>query len=187
MTSTFNRAIKILLATNALILLAPAMFAPIYALYVEDIGGNLLDAALTGAIFALAAGVTTLLAGHYADKKQNHKIMIIAGSGIMSGGFLLYTIVDSIVFLFLVQAIQGFGEAIYYPAYDALYSKHINKKKAATQWGAWESMAYFTAAIGATIGGLIVAYFGFSTLFVIMAIFSFLSGLYLSRLEKGVI
>ena len=64
----FNRPLKILLSTNALIFIASAMFGPIYALFVEGIGGDILDASLAGAIFALSAGTVTLLSGKYVDK-----------------------------------------------------------------------------------------------------------------------
>ena len=35
-----NKALKILLSTNAIILLAAAMLGPIYAIFVEEIGGS---------------------------------------------------------------------------------------------------------------------------------------------------
>jgi len=41
-----NRGLRILLVTNAMILLAGAMLGPIYAIFVEKVGGNLLDASI---------------------------------------------------------------------------------------------------------------------------------------------
>jgi len=183
----FNRALRVLLATNGLILLAGAMLAPIYALYVEDIGGNLMDASLTGGIFALAAGTTCILSGRYADKRQRKEFVIVLGSMVMSFGFLLMTIVNSITTLFVVQALIGIGQAIYYPPYDALYSKHVDGHGAATAWGTWESMDYFSTAIGAILGGYIVTNWGFIPLFVIMSILCMISGLYLYYLPKKVL
>ncbi|MBU5688339.1 MAG: hypothetical protein KQA41_02115 [Candidatus Aenigmarchaeota archaeon] len=58
-----SRAIKILLFTNSLVMIAGAMLGPIYALFVEDVGGNLLDASITNSIFFLAAGITSIFAG----------------------------------------------------------------------------------------------------------------------------
>jgi MFS family permease len=180
----FNHSLKILVGTNALILIAGAMLGPIYALFVEEIGGDLMDASLAGAIFALAAGITTLISGRFADKLKNPKMVVIVGYVIMMIGFLLLTTVNSVWFLFVVQAMIGFGEAIYSPAFDALYSKHIDHHKEGRQWSYWESMNYFTAVIGAVVGGLLASTFGFAVLFVAMASISALSALYLLTIPK---
>ena len=70
-----NKSLRILLITNGIVLIAGAMLGPIYALFVEKIGGSLLDASLTGGFFALAAGITTLLAGKFADKHKDELIV----------------------------------------------------------------------------------------------------------------
>lgn len=180
----FNKSLRLLLITNGIILLAAAMLGPIYALFVEKIGGDLLDAGLTGGIFALAAGTTTLIAGRYADKIKRSKIIMVIGYLFISGGFFLYTAVNSIWFLFIVQIIIGFGEAIYSPVFDALYSKHITKTKAGREWGTWEAMNYFTIAIGAAVGALIVTVFSFNVLFVIMGLLALGSCLWVYLIPK---
>ncbi|MBT3419048.1 MAG: MFS transporter [Candidatus Magasanikbacteria bacterium] len=182
-----NKALRILLSTNAMILMAGAMLGPIYAIFVEDVGGDLLDASLAGGIFALVAGITTLLSGKYSDKIRNSKWVIILGYAIMGLGFLSYVWVDSVIYLFIVGAIIGLGEAIYSPVFDALYSKHMDKRKAGALWGAWESMDYFTAAVGAIIGGAIVTAFGFEVLFISMASLCFVSALYIYILKEKVL
>ena len=183
----FNRGLRILLITNALILIAGAMLGPIYALFVEKVGGSLLDASLTGGIFALVAGITTLIAGRYADKIKEKRYIVAFGYSLMGVGFFLYTFVNSIWFLFVVQAIIGFAEAAYVPAFDALYSKHLTKKKAGREWGAWEATNYFTAAAGAGTGGLLVTYFGFNIIFIIMGILSVISAIYIFLLPKRIL
>jgi predicted MFS family arabinose efflux permease len=183
----FNKALRILLATNAMILMASAMLGPIYALFVEKVGGDLMDASIAGGIFAFAAGITTLFSGKYSDKIKENELVVVLGYAIMGIGFLLYFWVSSIYFLFIVQAIIGLGEAIYSPAFDAVYSKHLDGHKSGTQWGAWESMNYFTAAIGSLVGGGIVALFGFQTLFVVMASLCFASALYILHLKRRVL
>ncbi len=183
----FNKALRILLSTNAIILVANAMLGPIYALFVEKVGGSLLNASIAKGLFALAAGITTLLSGKYSDKVKEKELVVVLGYIIMGVGFLLYTWVDTIIFLFVVQIISGFGEAIYSPAFDAVYSKHLDDHKSGTQWGAWESINYFTIAIGAVVGGGIVTLFGFQTLFIIMAMLCFCSALYIYRLKRSVL
>ncbi|RLG13704.1 MAG: hypothetical protein DRN66_03685 [Candidatus Nanohalarchaeota archaeon] len=86
-----------------MVLIAGAMLGPIYALFVEKIGGSLLDASIAGGIFAFTAGITTLLAGNMADKIKEKKQIMVFGYLLMALGFMLYTFVDSIGQLFLVQ------------------------------------------------------------------------------------
>ena len=163
------------------------MLGPIYALFVEKVGGDLMDASIAGSIFALVAGLTSLVSGKYSDKVKENELIVVLGYSIMGLGFLLYFWVNTIIFLFIVQAIIGFGEAIYSPAFDAVYSRHLDGHKSGTQWGAWESMNYFTTAIGAIVGGGLVTLFGFQILFVIMAMLCFSSALYIYHLQRKVL
>jgi MFS family permease len=183
----FNKALRILLVTNGLILIAGAMLGPIYALFVESLGGSLLDASMAGAIFALAAGLMSLISGKFSDRIKESELVVVFGYTLIGIGFLLYNFVSSIWFLFVVQVIIGFGGAIYAPVFDAIYSKHLDKGKEGKEWGAWESMNYFTAAAGAILGGLIVTYFGFNAIFTIMAVLCFLSAIYIYFLPRNVL
>lgn len=182
-----NRALRILLSTNAMILLAVTMFGPISAIFVEKIGGDLMDASLAGGIFALAAGLTALVSGKYSDRFKENELIVVVGYAIMGVGFMLYMSVDSVISLFIVQIIVGLGQAIYSPAFDAVYSKHLNQSRSGSQWGAWESVNYFTTAAGAIIGGGVVTFLGFRMLFLIMAILCFGSALYIFRLKRSVL
>lgn len=186
-THHFNRSIRILLATNAIVLIAGAMLGPIYALFVADIGGDLLDAGAAASIFAIAAGSTTLFSGKIADSIKETEIMVIAGYVIMAIGFIGFTLVQDMWSLLLVQAIIGFGEAIYSPAYDKLYADHSDKSEEGLEWGAWEAMNYFTYAGGALLGGVVATYLGFNVLFTAMSILCMISAVYLLLLPREVL
>ncbi len=179
----FNKSLRVLLVTNGLILISAAMIGPIYAIFVENIGGDLLDASIAGGLFAFTAGVVTLLSGRFSDKIRHSEIIMISGYMLIGTGFFLYQYVNSIPFLFAIQVMIGLGNAIYSPAFDKLYSAHLDSEKAGTEWGAWESMNYFTTAFGALIGGIIVTVFGFNAIFIIMAALSYFSATYLYLLS----
>ncbi len=183
----FNRALRVLLITNALILIANYMLGPIYAIFVEDIGGDLLDASLAAAAFAFSAGITTLLSGRLSDKVRRPELIVVLGYILIGIGYSLYIFVNSIWFLLLCQIIIGLGEAVYSPAFDSVYSHHLTQNKMGRQWAAWESMNYFSAALGAIIGGLIAVNFGFDVLFIIMAVLCLLSALYIYTLPKTIL
>jgi len=75
----FNRALRILLVTNGLIIFAAAMLGPIYALFVEEIGGDLMDVSIASAIFYLVAGVVCIISGNYSDRIKENELIVIAG------------------------------------------------------------------------------------------------------------
>lgn len=179
----FNKALKVLLTTNALILLAGAMLGPIYALFVNEIGGDLMDASIAGFLFAVSAGFVTLLSGKLSDRVRHSEQILVLGYLLIGVGFFLFQFVDTILSLFMIQVLIGMGEAIYSPAFDKLYSQHLDRGKFGTEWGTWESMYYFTTAFGALLGGLLVTQLGFPALFLSMAFLSFSSGLYLYLLS----
>ena len=52
MKSRIDRALRILVTTNGLVLISVAMINPIYAYFVSDVGGTLLDTSYAFAAFA---------------------------------------------------------------------------------------------------------------------------------------
>ena len=183
----FNRPIRILLITNGLILIAGAMLGPIYALFVTKIGGDLLDASYAFGAYAFAAGITTLISGKYADRIKENELIVVFGYAIMGVAFFGYIFVNSIWSLLLVQVLIGLGEAIYSPAFDAVYSKHLDGHKSGREWGAWESINYFTTTFGAVAGGFLVTFFGFNTMFVVMGLLCFFGAGYIWQLPRRIL
>ena len=181
----FKRQTNILLWTNALVVVASGMLAPIYALYVKRIGGDLMDASITATMFFLSAGITSVLSGKLIDKIKEDEWIIVVGYLLMGLGYILYMLIKTPGQLFFVQILMGFSEALYYPALDTLYSKYIdNKERAGITWGSYEGMYYFTTAVGALLGGLVAHLFGFNYIFVIMSIFCFISAGYIAFLPR---
>ena len=163
------------------------MLGPIYAFFVEEVGGDILDAGLTSFVFFLTAGITTLIAGKFTDKIKESELILVFGYTLTGIGFLLYLFADTIMLLFLVMVVTGFAQAIYAPAFDSLFSRHCNKKGAGMQWGVWEASNYFTVAIAAAVGGVVAFTLGFNTLFVIMACLSFFSAIFIYKLPRTVL
>ena len=135
----FNRAIKAMLFADSLILIATAMLAPIYALFVERIGGDLLDAGITFGAFSLAAGIVTLVSGTFTDRVKQAELIIVLGYIVTALGFISYIFVDTMVTLVFAQIVVGIGTAIRYPAFDAVFSSHLDKGEGGREGGAWES------------------------------------------------
>lgn len=167
-----NRQLKILLFSSALFMLAGGLFGPIYAIFVEEIGGDILTAGIAYSAFAIASGVLIFILSKWEDHVKHQEKLVVAGFLMSCLGFLGYMFIKAPVHLFIVQIVFGIGEAIGTPAFDGLYSKHLDKGKYVSEWGLWESMDYIITGIAAIVGGVIANVYGFKFLFGIMFVFS---------------
>lgn len=179
-----NKALIVLLITNGSVLISVAMLAPIWAIFVEKVGGGILETGLATSVLAVTAGIVVILTGKISDEVKHDELIVAFGYAVMGVGFILYNFVDSVWFLAAVQIVVGAGIAIYEPAFDSVYSKHLQKHAAGREWGAWESINYFSQAIGAALGAAIAAFLNFNVLFIIMAILCFVSALYIYFLPR---
>ena len=87
--------IKILLTAEALINLAGGLFGPIYAIFVEEIGGDILAAGGAYSAYLFAAGILIYLLGRWEDRIKHKEKMIIFGYAITCLGFIGYFFVQS--------------------------------------------------------------------------------------------
>lgn len=174
-----KKKLRILLLADSLFMLAGGLFGPIYAIFVEGIGGDILTAGSAYAAFSVASGLLMLIISKMEDRFKNKEKLIVVGYIMSCTGFLGYMFIRNPIDLFIVQIIFGFGEAINIPAFDGVYSKSLEKGKYISGWGLWESMNYVIEGTAALFGGAIALIFGFGTLFSIMFILS-LIGLVIS-------
>ena len=163
-----KKALKILLFTDACFLFAAGLIGPIYAIFVEEIGGDILDAGWAWAVFMLTSGIVIFVLSRWENKVQHYEQMVIGGSALRSIALFSYLFVGSPAQLFMAQALLGLGQAVTVPAYDTLFTKSLDKGKEASQWGNWESMYYIVTAVSAVAGSAIAATFGFKVLFAAM-------------------
>lgn len=183
----FNRALRLMLVNNGIILFVAGLLTPLYAIYVEEIGGQLIDASIAASALPFAAAITVLISGYVADKTDEDVMIMVVGSLFITLGFFLYLFTHSMTLVIINQVLIGIGEAIYAPAFDSVYSLHLDKRKAGRQWGAWEAMRYITLSASALIGGIIVVKTGFQTLFIVMTLASLFNLIYLFLYGREII
>jgi DHA1 family multidrug resistance protein-like MFS transporter len=184
-----NKALLSLLLSNSAILISLGMLVPIYALFVEQVGGSALSAGLTGGALAFASAIAALLSGKIIDKVPHDKTryFLVLGWSLIGASALLYLLVDNIAALFLVQILFGFVKTISSPAFDTLYARHLDKSSAGQEYGIWEASFFVTAGIGSVLGGLIVTQFGFDGIFISMSVLAFMAAAYIAALKKEVL
>ncbi|PIR87446.1 MAG: hypothetical protein COU11_00305 [Candidatus Harrisonbacteria bacterium CG10_big_fil_rev_8_21_14_0_10_49_15] len=163
-----KRGLKILLWADAWADFGIGMLGPIYAIFVEDIGGDILDASWAYFAFMITAGLVMYLISRWENHVLHKEKLVVIGYCLTAVGALGYYFVDTQAGLLVVQVILGVSMAVLSPAFDALYSHYVVNKHEASDWGAWEAMGYMVAALAAVVGGYVVDSFGFRPLFLLM-------------------
>ena len=160
------------------------MLAPFYAVFVQEIGGNIAFAGLSWAIFSIVAGVLTLLFGNWQLRIKEQELLLALGYLIRGIVFLSYAFMGSMTQLIFTQILWGIGVALGTPAFDAIYSSHTDKEESIVQWGQWEGIAAIATGLAAIIGGILIQSIGYSLVFIGMSIMSILLGIYIWRLPR---
>ncbi|MBU2639985.1 MAG: hypothetical protein KKG75_04770, partial [Nanoarchaeota archaeon] len=74
-----DKELKILLMTSALFILAGGLFGPIYAVFVEEIGGDLLTAGAAYSVFAIVTGGIIFFLAKWEDKVKHQEKLVVFG------------------------------------------------------------------------------------------------------------
>lgn len=165
------------------------MLVPIYALFVQKVGGSALSAGLTAGALAFASAFSALLSGKLIDRYQpsTTKYFLVTGWCLIALSALLYVFVKNVAMLFAVQIFAGFVKTISAPAFDTLYARHLDKESTGQEYGLWEASFFITAGIGSVLGGILVTVYGFNGVFYGMALLAFIAACYVGFLPKAVL
>jgi MFS family permease len=163
-----RRELRILLLASMIANFGIGLLGPLYAIFVEKIGGDILSITSAWAIYAVVTGVLTIIIGRMEDRKLNKRTMVFMGYLILAIGTLGYFFVENPAQLFIVQAILGIGAAVIEPAWDGLFSIFLDKGRESFEWSLWSGGISIALAMAALAGGFIVTFYGFKTLFIVM-------------------
>lgn len=164
------------------------LVAPIFAVYItgQIEGAGLEVVGLASTIyFLLKSGLQVPLA-NLIDKIKGERddfLAMFVGFVIATVVPLFYIVIKTVPQLFLVQALYGLGNALLYPSWLALFTRHIDKNKEGWEWSLYYTTIDLSGAAVAAIGGYLAKYFGFKSLFLVVSFFSFIGCLTLFKIR----
>ncbi|MBS3112908.1 MFS transporter [Candidatus Woesearchaeota archaeon] len=163
-----NKRIKILLYGGTMWYFGEGMLGPLFAIFTERVGGTILDVSWAWATYLIFAGFLYIIVGKITDIRDNKEKVMLFGYALNTLFTFAYLLVSVPWHLFIVQAGLGIAAAMATPTWNALYAKHEDRKNGGFQWGLSGGMAQIITGIAVIIGGYIVSYFSFTTLFMLM-------------------
>jgi len=169
-----HNIVKILLYSSIVHTFSLGLLGPIYAVFVQGIGGNILSASSAWAIYCITIGILTIVFGKF-EEELSWSRMLIWGRILNTIGIVGYFFVSTVYQLFITEFVLGVAASIKDPAYDSLFSKFLTKKKVSLEWGYQWGFTGIFSGVAALIGGAIATIFGFKILFIFMAVSSIIS------------
>jgi MFS family permease len=169
MLRTFTRQARLLLAISFLTTFAESMLVPMYAAFTEKVGGSILDAGIAFAVFSMATGFVVAAIGTRPWFQLHVRSCLILGFLVSAACDVSYVFVQNRWQLFGAQVVAGLATGLIEPAWDALFTDDI-EHSSAKHWSIWAGGTHLVAGGASLVGGLFVAYFSFSALFLAMAL-----------------
>ncbi|MBI5151611.1 MAG: MFS transporter [Candidatus Pacebacteria bacterium] len=167
---------RVLFLGSSLWAFSEGLFGPLFAVFTEQIGGNLLDVSWAWTIYLVVTGSLIILIGKVSDKKWFSKsYAMYAGYAINALCTFAYLLIRTPTQLFLVGALSGLANALIEPNWNSLFTRYEDKKQSGSAWGWVGGQAQILSGLAVLIGGLIVQYFSFSALFITMGIVQVIS------------
>ena len=174
---------KVLLIGSSLWYLGEGMLGPLFTLFAQDIGGDILEISWAWATYLFVLGILTIVFGKYADKWNKEKMMIW-GYGLNALFTFGYLLVSKPIHLFIIQAGLGLALALASPTWSDLFAKYHDKKNSGFVYGIANGVPSIVIGISIIIGGTILHYFSYDVLFIVMGTLQVVATIYQAKILK---
>lgn len=174
--SISNKIARFLLVTESLWSFGAGLFFPLFAIFSEEVGGDLLDAGIAAAIFIFVTSLFEYPIGKLIDRYRE-KWFIVVDYVLEGMVFIGYIFVTNIYELFILQIFLGLANAIGDPAWESMYDRHTPSKGSGGSWAKMHLVTGVFNSFGILIGVVIIKEYGFDVVFAIGASFSFVAAI----------
>ena len=179
-----NKVVKLLVFSDLFLYSGWGLITPILAIYII---GNIQagDAKVAGiaiGMYWIGKSIFQIPIAHYLDKNHGEKddyYSLIVGTFLMALtpiGFIFATMPWH---MYVLQLVHGFAMAAALPAWSAIFTRHIEKKREAFCWSLDSSTIGLGAGISGIVGGTIANTFGFIPLFIGVSVLGLIAGIVL--------
>jgi hypothetical protein len=179
---TLTKTAKTLLLGANIWYFGEGMMGPLFAVFAEKVGGDILDITWAWSTYLVITGVLYIVVGRWLNGKNFKEKVMVAGYSLNALCTFGYLLVDSPIKLFIVQAGLGIAEAIGTPAWDALYANSQHEEMDAYAWGLSTGQSQIVTGLAFAVGGAITHFISFEALFITMGCTQILSALVTAQL-----
>ncbi len=179
-----NRIIKYFVLSDLFLWGGWGLINPIFSVFlIEKVpGATLATVGGVTAVYWITKSLVQLPVSVALDKHQGEKddFYTLVFSLILAGfSALAFLLARDVTTLYLVSFLHGLAFGLYAPSWSGIFTRHMDKDHLAFDWSLDSTTIGISSGIAAFIGGSVAAAFGFSVVFIMTSVLSFLSALLL--------
>ncbi|OGJ16674.1 hypothetical protein A3K73_00615 [Candidatus Pacearchaeota archaeon RBG_13_36_9] len=165
---TRKKNLNVFTFSNILFSYAVGLFGPGYLIFINEMGGGIENFGFALGLIALSGALTYLIFGKYSDRIGRKPLLIIGGyaSALI---VLLYTLIDLLWQLCLVQILSGFIVALFEISEEAFLGDETRKDNRGSAYGKYYAILGIVEAIAIFSGGMLAEKFSFKIMAYIIA------------------
>jgi hypothetical protein len=191
MNFKINSIVKYLILSDLFFWTGWGLINPIFAIFIVQRieGGSAFVAGLAAAIYWILKSALRMPVGIFLDKCPGEKddyFFLVLGlfiAAIVSFGFMFAKYPWHI---YLLQSVYAVGMALTLSGWQAIFTRHIDKGKEATEWALDATGLGFGTGIAGAIGGWLVTVFGFEIVFAGVGILGLVSVVFLFGFKNDI-
>ncbi len=185
----FNKVIRYFVLCDLSLFSGWGLLAPIMSVFIVEhiAGASIFNAGAAVSVYWAARSIVQLPIAGLLDRRKVEKddfYVLIVGLLLASLAAFSFSLVTTIAELYITMVVQGIAFGLYAPAWQGIFSRHLDKDKFAFDWSIDGVGLGIASMVTGLTGGYLADTFGFNIIFYLAAFFSFLSAVIIFSLPK---
>lgn len=174
--------VKYFILADLALLAGWGLIEPVFAVFILNRiqGATLITLGISAAVYWITKSIMQIPIAIFLDKTSGERddfIFLVSGlilAGLTAISFLFITRPWQ---LFLVQLLHALAFAFYVPAWSGIFSRHLDKNHQSLDFTLDSAVIGIASGITGLLSGILVTWFGYTTIFIIAGIFCFVSSI----------
>ena len=172
-----NKLVRNFIISDLMLFGGWGLIAPLMSIFVlnEIQGATLVTIGLLSAIYWTVRSLVELPMAVFIEKTESEKddmYVLVSGLILISSSAFIFNFVETVPQLFICQAVHALGFALYSASWSGIFSRHIEKNKAAFSWSLDHTVLGIATGIAGVAGGYFAEAAGFNAIFIIVGLMS---------------
>lgn len=184
-----NQVIQFMTYSDILMMSGWGLINPILAIFISEQvnGGSVILAGVASTTYLLIKSILQIPVARMIDIKRgewdDYWVMIVGSLFITLSAFM-FIFVREPWQVIAAQVVGGIGGAFSFPSWQAIFTRHIDKREEGLEWSIYFTAVDLGGALSAALGGFIASYFGYKSLFLVVGLMSLAGTLFLAGITR---